>query len=166
MNNLSFWSGRSRRECDFQVAANVRRRAEYPSNRCARLGDSAAHFPSRAQNVSSFDLAYFLEVAKHRSFRGAGAELGISASALSHALRGLEERLGVRLLNRTSRSVTLKAAGEELQTAILKPFDDIGQGSVVASSSTRGVICQDKPHLSLHHPHALSAPPLPTMAFQ
>ena len=32
--------------------------------------------------------------------------------------------------------------------------------SVVASSSTRGVICQDKPHLSLHHPHALSAPPL------
>jgi DNA-binding transcriptional LysR family regulator len=71
------------------------------------------------------DLAYFLEVAKHRSFRRAGAELGISASALSHALRGLEERLGVRLLNRTSRSVTLTAAGEELQTAILEPFDDI-----------------------------------------
>src|SRR5688572_9223878 len=39
-------------------------------------------------------------------------------------------------------------------------------GSVVASISTRGVICQDKPHLSLHHPHWLSAPPLPTMAFQ
>ena len=38
--------------------------------------------------------------------------------------------------------------------------------SVVASISTRGVICQDKPHLSLHHPHALSVPPLPTMAFQ
>jgi DNA-binding transcriptional LysR family regulator len=73
------------------------------------------------------DLAYFLEIAKHRNFRRAGLELGISASALSHALRGLEERLGVRLLNRTSRSVTLTAAGEELRTAILQPFDRIGR---------------------------------------
>jgi DNA-binding transcriptional LysR family regulator len=73
------------------------------------------------------DLAYFLEIAKHRSFRRAGSELGISASALSHALRGLEERLGVRLLNRTSRSVTLTAAGEALRAAILEPFDEIGR---------------------------------------
>lgn len=67
------------------------------------------------------DLAYFLEIARQRNFRRAGIELGVSASALSHALRGLEERLGVRLLNRTSRSVTLTAAGEALQTAILQP---------------------------------------------
>src|SRR4051812_5162272 len=73
------------------------------------------------------DLTYFLEIAKHRNFRRAGLELGISASALSHALRGLEERLGVRLLNRTSRSVTLTAAGEALQAAILVPFDEIGR---------------------------------------
>ena len=73
------------------------------------------------------DLSYFLEIAKHRNFRRAGLELGISASALSHALRGLEERLGVRLLNRTSRSVTLTAAGEELRAAILKPFDEISR---------------------------------------
>jgi hypothetical protein len=73
------------------------------------------------------DLTYFLEIAKHRNFRRAGLELGISASALSHALRGLEERFGVRLLNRTSRSVTLTAAGEELRTAILEPFDAIGR---------------------------------------
>lgn len=71
------------------------------------------------------DLSYFLEIAKQRSFRRAGAELGISASALSHALRGLEERLGVRLVNRTSRSVTLTAAGEALRAAILQPFDEI-----------------------------------------
>lgn len=38
--------------------------------------------------------------------------------------------------------------------------------SAIASASARGVICQESPHLSLHHPHALSAPPLPTMAFQ
>jgi DNA-binding transcriptional LysR family regulator len=73
------------------------------------------------------DLTYFLEIAKHRNFRRASLELGVSASALSHALRGLEERLGVRLLNRTSRSVTLTAAGEALQAAILAPFDEIGR---------------------------------------
>ena len=73
------------------------------------------------------DLAYFLDVARHRNFRRAGFERGISASALSHALRGLEERLGVRLLNRTSRSVTLTAAGEELRAAIGEPFGEIGR---------------------------------------
>jgi DNA-binding transcriptional LysR family regulator len=73
------------------------------------------------------DLLYFLEIAKRRNFRRAGLELGLSSSALSHALRGLETRLGVRLLNRTSRSVTLTAAGEALRTAILEPFEDIGR---------------------------------------
>ncbi|MFC5067769.1 LysR family transcriptional regulator [Flaviflagellibacter deserti] len=73
------------------------------------------------------DFAYFLAIAKHRSFRRAGLELGISASALSHALKGLESRLGVRLLNRTTRSVTLTAAGEQLKAAISPPFDAIGQ---------------------------------------
>jgi DNA-binding transcriptional LysR family regulator len=79
------------------------------------------------------DLTYFLEIAKHRSFRRAGVELGVSASALSHALRGLEERLGVRLLNRTSRSVTLTAAGEALQGAVQHPFDQIGQAMEVVN---------------------------------
>lgn len=72
------------------------------------------------------DFTYFLAIARHRSFRRAGLELGVSASALSHALKGLEARLGVRLLNRTNRSVTLTAAGEELQGAISAPFDRIG----------------------------------------
>jgi DNA-binding transcriptional LysR family regulator len=71
------------------------------------------------------DFSYFLALARHRNFRRAGLELGISASALSHSLKGLEARLGVRLLNRTNRSVTLTAAGEELQAAILGPFDAI-----------------------------------------
>jgi DNA-binding transcriptional LysR family regulator len=73
------------------------------------------------------DISYFLELAKHRNFRKAGLALGISASALSHALRGLEERLGVRLLNRTTRSVTLTAAGEALQAAVEDPFEQIGR---------------------------------------
>ncbi|WP_188611977.1 LysR family transcriptional regulator [Chelatococcus reniformis] len=73
------------------------------------------------------DFAYFLAIARHRSFRRAGLELGVSASALSHALKGLEARLAVRLFNRTNRSVTLTAAGEELLAAISEPFDLIGQ---------------------------------------
>lgn len=73
------------------------------------------------------DFTYFLAIAKHRSFRRAGLELGVSASALSHALKGLEARLGVRLLNRTNRSVTLTAAGEALREAISQPFDHIAQ---------------------------------------
>jgi DNA-binding transcriptional LysR family regulator len=73
------------------------------------------------------DFAAFLAIAKHRSFRRASPELGISASALSHAMRGLESRTGVRLLNRTNRSVTLTAAGEELRAGLTRPFEAIGE---------------------------------------
>jgi len=73
------------------------------------------------------DFAYFIAVAKHRSFRRAAVECGVSASALSHAIRALETRLGVRLLNRTTRSVTLTAAGEELRATIETPIEHIGQ---------------------------------------
>jgi DNA-binding transcriptional LysR family regulator len=72
------------------------------------------------------DFSYFIAIARHRSFRRAGLELGVSASALSHSLKGLEARLGVRLLNRTNRSVTLTAAGEELLAGIGTPFEAIG----------------------------------------
>jgi DNA-binding transcriptional LysR family regulator len=75
------------------------------------------------------DFSYFLAIAKHRSFRRAGLEVGVSASALSHALKGLETRIGVRLLNRTNRSVTLTAAGEELFAVINAPFDAIGSAA-------------------------------------
>ncbi|MBP0938506.1 LysR family transcriptional regulator [Pseudomonas alliivorans] len=73
------------------------------------------------------DIVYFLAIARHQSFSRAGLEVGISASALSHAMKGLEARLGVRLLNRTTRSVTLTVAGEELQSLISAPVHDIGQ---------------------------------------
>ena len=60
------------------------------------------------------DLHTFATVARTRNFRRAAAELGVSPSALSHALRGLEARLGVRLLNRTTRSVAPTEAGQRL----------------------------------------------------
>src|SRR3712207_5611935 len=60
------------------------------------------------------DLIAFLTVARERSFTKAAAQLGVSQSALSHTVRGLEERLGVRLLTRTTRSVAPTQAGERL----------------------------------------------------
>ncbi|WP_349793257.1 LysR family transcriptional regulator [Xanthomonas sp. WHRI 7064] len=81
-------------------------------------------------NLNRADLAdfvYFLTIARHLSFSRAATELGVSSSALSHAIKGLETRLAVRLLHRTSRSVTLTAAGEQLLQAISGPFGAIGE---------------------------------------
>jgi len=64
------------------------------------------------ENVN--DLIAFLAVAREQSFTRAAAKLGVSQSALSHTIRGLEERLGVRLLTRTTRSVSATEAGERL----------------------------------------------------
>lgn len=59
-------------------------------------------------------LAAFAAVARHKSFRKAGEERGVTASAVSHAVLNLEDRIGIRLLNRTTRSVSLTEAGELL----------------------------------------------------
>jgi DNA-binding transcriptional LysR family regulator len=75
--------------------------------------------------IDPSDLATFLAIARHRSFRLAATELGVSASALSHALRSIEERLGVRLINRTTRSVALTEAGARLFERISPAFRDI-----------------------------------------
>ena len=63
------------------------------------------------------DLVAFLAVAEERSFTRAAARLGTSQSALSHTIRRLEERLGVRLLTRTTRSVSTTEAGKQLLDA-------------------------------------------------
>lgn len=71
------------------------------------------------------DLVYFVAIARHRNLSRAAIELGVSASAVSYALKGLEERLGVRLLNRTTKSVTLTTAGEQLLSSISQPLETI-----------------------------------------
>ena len=75
------------------------------------------------QNIA--DLLAFRAVARERSFTRAAAQLGISTSGLSHTIRGLEARLGVRLLARTTRSVALTQAGERLLDGIAPSFDGI-----------------------------------------
>ncbi|MCF4128068.1 LysR family transcriptional regulator [Methylobacterium sp. SyP6R] len=81
------------------------------------------------------DLAAFAAVARHRSFRRAAAELGLSPSALSHAVRGLEERMGLRLLNRTTRSVAPTEAGAALLVRLGPALDDIAQAVAAARAS-------------------------------
>ncbi len=71
------------------------------------------------------ELAAFAAVAEHRSFRKAADALGVSRSGLSHALRGLEQNLGVRLLNRTTRSVSLTEAGAHLLADIRPVLRDL-----------------------------------------
>jgi DNA-binding transcriptional LysR family regulator len=72
------------------------------------------------------DLTAFLAVAEERSFTRAAAKLGTSQSALSHTIRRLEARLGVRLLTRSTRSVAPTEAGERLFETVRPAFDEIG----------------------------------------
>lgn len=74
------------------------------------------------------DLAAFAAVADARSFTRAASRLGVSQSALSHAMRSLEERVGLRLLARTTRSVSLTEAGQQLLTVLGPALDDISAG--------------------------------------
>jgi DNA-binding transcriptional LysR family regulator len=77
-------------------------------------------------NVS--DLVAFLAVARTGNFTRAARQLGVSQPALSHALKALEDRLGLRLLNRTTRSVSTTEAGERLLRSIAPHFDGIEAG--------------------------------------
>jgi DNA-binding transcriptional LysR family regulator len=85
------------------------------------------------------DLLAFLAVARERSFTRAAAQLGVSQSALSHTIRGLEERLGLRLLTRSTRSVAPTEAGERLVLSLGPRFEEI-EAELAAVSALR-----DKP---------------------
>ncbi|MFJ9989753.1 LysR family transcriptional regulator [Pseudomonas putida] len=74
------------------------------------------------------DLNVFFTIARRGSFVDAANELGLTASALSHTMKKLEDRLEVRLLNRTNRSVALTAAGSDLMQSLAQGFEAIGHG--------------------------------------
>src|SRR5690606_24913067 len=71
------------------------------------------------------DLQAFIAVARDQSFTKAAARLGLTPSALSHTMKALEERLGVRLLARTTRNVAPTEAGERLMRSVAPLFDQI-----------------------------------------
>jgi DNA-binding transcriptional LysR family regulator len=77
------------------------------------------------QRGSLADLTAFIAVADHLSFRAAASRLGVTPSALSHSMRQLEDRLGIRLLHRTTRSVSLTDAGIRLLARLRPAVDQI-----------------------------------------
>ncbi|KQY63057.1 LysR family transcriptional regulator [Ensifer sp. Root142] len=85
------------------------------------------------------DLAAFAVIAREKSFTRAAAKLGVSPSALSQTMRNLEERLGLRLLTRTTRSVSSTEAGERLLRTVAPRFEEI-EAELVALGELR-----DKP---------------------
>jgi DNA-binding transcriptional LysR family regulator len=107
------------------------------------------------------DIAAFLAVARERSFTRAAAQLGVSQSALSQTVRGLEARLGLRLLTRTTRSVAPTEAGERLLRAAGPRLDEI-DAELAALSELR-----DKPSGTIRitaHDHAVKAIIWPALA--
>src|SRR3982074_2445118 len=82
------------------------------------------------------DLTAFVAVADRLSFRAAASQLGVTPSALSHSMRQLEERLGVRLLNRTTRSVAVTEAGLRLLEQLRPAIDRIA-GALEDLNETR-----------------------------
>ena len=82
------------------------------------------------------ELEAVLAVARHHGFRPAAVELGMSTSGLSNAVAGLEQRLGVRLFHRTTRSVSLTEAGEQFTARVLPAMSEI-RGAMEAATSQR-----------------------------
>jgi DNA-binding transcriptional LysR family regulator len=80
------------------------------------------------------DIAAFLAVARERNFTRAASQLGVTQSALSHTIRGLEERLGLRLLTRSTRSVSPTEAGERLIHSVGLHFEEIEAGIAALGS--------------------------------
>jgi DNA-binding transcriptional LysR family regulator len=85
------------------------------------------------------EMRAFLEVARERSFTRAATKLGVTRSALSHTIRALEDRLGVRLLSRTTRDVATTAAGQRLFDSVSPHFE-----SIAAEISAIGAL-RDRP---------------------
>src|SRR5438876_7153368 len=82
-------------------------------------------------------MSAFVAIAEHASFAKAATQLGVSRSSLSESLRSLEERLGVRLLNRTTRSVAPTEAGERLMAQLQPAFEGVSK-AVEAVHDLRG----------------------------
>lgn len=97
------------------------------------------------------ELAAFVAVARERSFRRAAEQLGLSPSALSRAIRSLEERLGTRVLNRTTRSVAPTQAGEMLFNRLRSAIDEM-DGAVREAAThqgrPRGLVRLNMPHVA------------------
>lgn len=100
------------------------------------------------------ELRAFAAVAEHGNFARAAARLGISASALSQTIRTLEERMGIRLLNRTTRSVAPSEAGQRLLSKLLPALADLDQAVADVSAlrdTPAGLLRINAPRVAIVH---------------
>ena len=106
---------------------------------------------SSLSDPSFATLQAFVSVARHGSFRRAALERGVSASAFSHVIRGLEDMLGVRLFHRTSRSVGLTQAGRELLERIGPALGEVAEaldGARASSGTPSGLLRLNVPRIA------------------
>lgn len=116
------------------------------------------------ERIDFSDLQVFLTVVRCRSFKLAAIELGITSSAVSHAIRRLESRLNARLLNRTSRSVSVTALGFELSEQLSTGFDMIGSALEALNAPGNGRFGELRINVFADAAHQLIGPALPEFA--
>lgn len=116
--------------------------------------------------VDFADLRLFLAIVRRRSFKAAAFELGLTASAASHAMRRLEERLSAKLLNRTSRAVSPTDLGLELATKLSDGFDAIGLALESLAAPGAGRFGELRLNVFADAAHLLIAPALPEFVRQ
>jgi DNA-binding transcriptional LysR family regulator len=116
---------------------------------------------AKTDRIDFADLRSFLTIVRCRSFRVAAIELGQTASALSHAMRRLEDRLGAKLLNRTSRAVSPTAAGSDLAERLEEGFNQIGSALATFEAPGAAGLGEIRLNVFADAAHLLIAPALP-----
>lgn len=119
---------------------------------------------SKPDRIDFADLKSFLTIVRSRSFRLAAIELGQTPSALSHAMRRLEDRLGAKLLNRTSRAVSPTAVGRDLAERLEDGFNQIGSALETFDAPGAARLGEIRLNVFADAAHLLIAPALPEFA--
>jgi len=116
---------------------------------------------TKTDRIDFADLKSFLAIVRSRSFRLAAIELGQTPSALSHAMRRLEDRLGAKLLNRTSRAVSPTAVGRDLAERLEDGFNQIGSALETFDAPGAARLGEIRLNVFADAAHLLIAPALP-----
>jgi len=116
---------------------------------------------TQTDRIDFADLKSFLTIVRSRSFRLAAIELGQTPSALSHAMRRLEDRLGAKLLNRTSRAVSPTAVGRDLAERLEDGFNQIGSALETFDAPGAARLGEIRLNVFADAAHLLIAPALP-----
>ncbi len=119
---------------------------------------------SKTDRIDFADLKSFLAIVRCRSFKLAAIELGQTPSAVSHAMRRLENRLGAKLLNRSSRSVSATAAGRDLAGRLEDGFNLIGSALETFEAPGTARLGEIRLNVFADAAHLLIAPALPEFA--